>query len=206
MSAIAAATNLYRTIVSSLEHLSGVPALMLRLILAPVMMQAGWNKFQGWENTVAWFGNSEWGLGLPFPELMVALAAGSELVGGALLIPGLATRLVAIPLIVTMLVAIFSVHWENGWLAVSDASSWLANERVMEAVERKEKVKEILREHGNYSWLTGRGGVTILNNGIEFAAMYFVMLFSLLCTGGGRYTSLDYYISLWARKKQTVES
>jgi len=62
---------------------------------------------------------------------------------------------------------------------------------VLEAGERKQKIVAILREHGNYQYLTGRGSVTILNNGIEFAATYFVMLISLLFTGGGRYTSLD---------------
>lgn len=191
---IAQLRNHYHRVIDALAQAEGLPLLLLRIYLAPVMMQAGWNKFIGWENTVAWFGNTEWGLGLPMPELMAFLAASTELVGGALLLIGLATRLVAIPLMVTMIVAIFTVHWENGWLAISDASSWLANERVMEAVERKERVKEILQQNGNYSWLTGRGTVTILNNGIEFAATYFIMLLTLFFTGGGRYVSVDYWI------------
>ena len=172
--------------------LDGVPPLLLRLILAPVMIQAGWTKLTGFEGTVRWFEGS---LGLPLPELMVVLVIGAEFVGGILLLVGLATRLVAIPLMVTMLVAAFSVHWENGWLAISDASSWLANDQVMEAAERKAEIRSILREHGDYRWLTGRGSVTILNNGIEFAAMYFVMLLSLLFTGGGRFTSLDHWLA-----------
>ena len=86
------------------------------------------------------------------------------------------------------------VHWENGWLALSDASSWLANDRVSDAVEKKQRIIAILREHGNYRWLTSSGPVTILNNGIEFAITYFVMLLSLFFTGGGRYLSLDYWL------------
>ena len=144
---------------------------------------------------MAWFGNADWGLGLPFPELMVVLAAGTELVGGALLIPGIAVRLVSIPLMATMVVAALTVHLEYGWLAIADSSSWLANERVLESAERLERAKGILQEHGNYSWLTGRGSLVVLNNGIEFAATYFVMLLTLLFTGGGRYTSVDYYVS-----------
>ena len=93
-----------------------------------------------------------------------------------------------------MLVAILAVHWDNGWLVLSDSTSWLANERVMEAAERKSMAIAILKEHGNYAWLTGRGSITILNNGIEFAATYLIMLVSLLFTGGGRYTSIDYWI------------
>lgn len=195
MALVANVKNFYCDCVNALEQASGLPVLLIRLYLAPIMMQAGWTKFTGWENNVAWFGNSEWGLGLPFPELMVFLAGSAELVGGALLVIGLATRIVAIPLMVTMLVAMFAVHWENGWLAISDASSWLANERVMEAADRKDMVKSILKEHGNYSWLTSRGSVTILNNGIEFAATYFILLLSLLFTGGGRYTSVDYWLA-----------
>ena len=35
----------------------------------------------------------------------------------------------------------------------------------------------------------------VLNNGIEFAVTYLIMLFALLFTGGGRYVSVDYYLS-----------
>jgi uncharacterized membrane protein YphA (DoxX/SURF4 family) len=176
------------------SHLDGVPLLLLRLILAPVMLQAGYNKFAHFDDTAAWFGNADWGLGLPFPELMTALAGGTELVGGVLLLLGLGTRLIAIPLMFTMLVAIFLVHWDHGWLAISDASSWLANDRVLAAAEQKERITEILREHGDYDWLTSNGSVTLLNNGIEFAAMYFVMLAALFFHGAGRYVSLDYWL------------
>ena len=197
MSLIQSTYDLNERAVGVLRPMEGVAPLLLRLFLAPVLVQAGWNKIIGFENTVAWFGGS---LGLPFPELMAALAAGTEFFGGILLLVGLATRWVSIPLMFTMLVAIFAVHWPNGWLALSDASSWLANDRVLEAVERKARVVAILREHGNYAWLTGRGPVTILNNGIEFAATYFVMLLSLLFTGGGRYTSVDYWMARFVRQ------
>jgi uncharacterized membrane protein YphA (DoxX/SURF4 family) len=179
------ATKLYERCVEALKPADGVGPLVLRLYLAPVMIQAGWTKFAAFENTAAWFGNPDWGLGLPFPNLMTFLAASAELFGGVALVVGFATRLFAIPLIITMLVAMFAVHWENGWLAISDSSSWLANERVMEAAERRARAIEILREHGNYRWLTARGSITILNNGIEFAAMYLAMLISLLFTGDG---------------------
>ncbi|WP_345426119.1 DoxX family protein [Halioxenophilus aromaticivorans] len=184
-----------------LAHGDGVPLLLLRLYLAPVMMQAGWVKFAAWQDTVAWFGNPDWGLGLPMPEVMVFLAAAAELVGGALLALGLATRLAVVPLMATMLVAIFFVHWPNGWLAIADASSWLANQRVLEAAERKTQVIAILKQHGNYSWLTGRGSVTLLNNGVEFAATYFIMLLTLLFYGAGRYLSVDYWLNRYFSRR-----
>jgi putative oxidoreductase len=179
----------------------GIAPFLFRLYLAPVLMQAGYNKLVGFENTVAWFGNADWGLGLPMPAVMASLAIAAELFGAIFLLIGLATRWVTIPLMVTMLVAIFSVHIENGWLALADASSWLAdgtilyNESVMEAPEKKAAAISILKEHGNYGWLTSSGSITILNNGIEFAATYLIMLLSLFFTGGGKYTSVDYFLA-----------
>lgn len=187
--------KLYAKFTQGIAQLDGVAALALRLYLAPVLMQAGYNKLSHFSDTAAWFGNAEWGLGLPMPEVMVALAAGSEFVGGILLILGLATRLISIPLMVTMAVAAFSVHWKNGWLAIADPSSWLANEQVMASAEKLAAAKSLLQEYGNYDWLTSSGNFVILNNGIEFAVTYLLMLFALLIIGGGRYTSLDYWIA-----------
>ena len=187
--------KLYAKFTQGIAQLDGVAALALRLYLAPVLMQAGYNKLSHFSDTAAWFGNAEWGLGLPMPEVMVALAAGSEFVGGILLILGLATRLISIPLMVTMAVAAFSVHWQNGWLAIADPSSWLANEQVMASAEKLAAAKSLLQEYGNYDWLTSSGNFVILNNGIEFAVTYLLMLFALLIIGGGRYTSLDYWIA-----------
>ncbi|MEZ9199266.1 DoxX family protein [Shewanella sp. 10N.286.54.B9] len=193
--------QLYQKFLNTIRYAEGIAPLALRLYLAPVLMQAGYNKLSHFSDTAAWFGNPDWGLGLPFPELMVVLAAGTEFVGGGLLILGLATRLIAIPLSVTMLVAAFAVHWENGWLAIADASSWLANESVLASADKLDKAKEILQQHGNYEWLTSSGNFVILNNGIEFAITYLFMLMALIFMGGGRYTSLDYYI---AKRSQIV--
>ncbi len=182
-------------VLDRIRVLDGLPLLLLRLYLAPVLLQAGWNKLANFDDTAAWFGNPDWGLGLPFPELMTALAAGTEFFGALLLILGLAVRWVSLPLMITMLVAAITVHWPNGWLAIADSSSWLANDRVLESAERLARAREILEEHGHYPWLTGRGNVVILNNGIEFAATYFVMLMVLFFYGGGRYVSLDDWLA-----------
>ncbi|WP_197462737.1 HvfX family Cu-binding RiPP maturation protein [Neptuniibacter pectenicola] len=187
--------NRLQDILDRTRCVDGLAPLLLRLYLAPVFMQAGWNKLSHFEDTAAWFGNPDWGLGLPMPEVMAALAAGTELFGGALLIVGLAVRWISIPLMVTMLVAAFAVHWDNGWLAIADGSSWLANERVMEAQERLAAVKGVLQENADYDWLTGRGSVVILNNGIEFSITYLIMLFSLFFTGAGRLFSIDYWVA-----------
>ena len=53
----------------------------------------------------------------------------------------------------------------------------------------------LLREHGNYEWLTEHGSFVVLNNGIQFAATYFIMLAALMFWGGGRWVSLDHWIA-----------
>lgn len=188
-----------------LDHVRGVDflaPLALRLYLVPVFWMAGVSKLRWngeWadfglkqmypnDGVIQWFGNPDWGLGLPAPELMALLATYTEFFGAIALLIGLAVRWVSIPLMVTMAVAAVTVHWHNGWAAIANASSHPG------AAERLDRAKDILREHGNYDWLTGEGSIVILNNGIEFAVTYLVMLLALLFLGGGRFLSVDYWL------------
>ena len=185
---------------SRLDFAEGIAPLLLRIYLVPTFWMAGTKKIDfetmmPYESIVGWFGNPEWGLGLPFPTFMAFMAGWTEILGAVLLLLGLAVRWISVPLMVTMIVAAVTAHWAFGWQAIADPGAPFANERVIESAERLGVVKEILKEHGNYSWLTGRGSVVILNNGIEFAATYFIMLLSLFFTGGGRYTSADYWLN-----------
>ncbi|MEC9430589.1 MAG: DoxX family protein [Pseudomonadota bacterium] len=199
--------HIYQQIVARLQVADGIPLLLLRLYLAPVMIQAGWNKASSFDSIVDWFGNDDYGLGLPMPLVMAFLATAAELVGGVLLLLGALTRLVSIPLMVTMIVAMMSVHAKNGWLAIADASSWLAdgtillNENIMAAPEKLAAAKSLLQEHGHYDWLTSSGNFVVLNNGIEFAATYFIMLLVLFIYGGGRFFSVDFYVNKAMRSK-----
>lgn len=164
-----------------------VAPLALRLYLAPAFWMAGTNKLGAIDNTALWFEHS---LGLPLPTLMAWLAALTETVGAVLLVLGLALPLISIPLAVTMLVATFAVHWENGWAAIAASSN-------PEVAERLDAARSILKEHGNYEWLTEKGSFVILNNGVEFAVTYLFMLLVLFFYGGGRYVSLDFYLKRW---------
>jgi len=163
--------------------------LALRLYLVPVFWMAGTTKLQSIDSTIAWFGNPEWGLGLPFPTVLAYAAALSETVGAVLLLAGLAVRWISIPLMITMVVAAVTVHWENGWLAIAGSGS--------EAGQRLSGLLEWLsQEHpGRYEFVTELGSPVMLNNGIEFAATYFIMLLVLFFIGGGRYVSLDFWLA-----------
>jgi putative oxidoreductase len=54
-------------------------------------------------------------LGIPAPELMAIVVTAVETLGGLALIAGALTRWVAIPLAITMLVAIFTAHLSSGF-------------------------------------------------------------------------------------------
>lgn len=212
------------------ESFDGLAPLLMRLILAPVMIIAGYSKLNlgnadlAWpqrlladSNVVAWFGNSDWGLGLPFADVLALLAGWAEFAGGWLLLIGLFTRLVAIPLMITMVVAATTVHWDNGWFAITPADTqtsparvlnWVGIDGAKESLEnsnaakvRLETIKVLVAANGQPEYLYERGNIVILNNGIEFAAIYFVMLLSLFFVGGGRYVSLDYYLA--PRRRRT---
>ncbi|MEA3641236.1 MAG: DoxX family protein [Lamprobacter sp.] len=193
-----------RSLLDATRRVDFIAPLLLRLYLAPIFWMAGTKKFADFESTVAWFGNPDWGLGLPFPTVMAFLAASTETVGAVLLVVGLGVRLISVPLIVTMIVAMVTVHWQHGWLAIAEGSSSLfANERTIGAVERLDRAKEILREHGHYEWLTENGSLVILNNGIEFAATYLIMLVALFFIGAGRTLSVDDWIGRWLDRRGT---
>jgi len=180
------------------ESVDFIGPLLLRIYLVPVFWVAAnnkWNPFDSdssLEGTIAWFEHS---LELPFPVLNAYMAWSAEYFGAILLALGLATRWISIPLMFTMIVAVVTVHLENGWQALHDPMSAFAAENAVEAIDRLDRAKSILKEHGNYDWLTEHGSIVSLNNGIEFAATYFIMLLALFVIGGGKYISLDYWIA-----------
>ena len=168
--------------------------LLLRLYLAPIFILAGANKIENAEYLGPYFES----LGIPAPELMVYLAAYTEFLGGIALLLGLAVRWAAIPLMFTMIVAAATAHWDNGWHALPETELTVPWEWRTDLIEegniRKERAKDILRENSNYDWITSAGSITVLKNGIEFAATYFVMLLALFFMGAGRWFSVDYWI------------
>jgi uncharacterized membrane protein YphA (DoxX/SURF4 family) len=184
------------------KHLDFLAPLALRLYLVPVFWYAGMNKLADFNNVVEWFGNPDWGLGLPMPWLMAFLATATELAGAVLLLIGFGVRWVSIPLMITMLVAVFTVHIENGWQAVADKMSPFAPDDIDAAMEKLDRAKSILQEHGHYDWLTSSGNFVISNNGIEWAVTYFIMLLALFFMGAGKYLGIDFWL---ARKFSTAD-
>lgn len=76
--------------------------LLLRLVFGYFWLETGWAKLQNLDFFAGRF--AEWGI--PWPYFSAVLSSGTDLVGGALLMLGLATRLACVPMIVNMLVAL----------------------------------------------------------------------------------------------------
>ena len=99
--------------------------LLVRLALGTIMFAHGAQKVFGW-----WGGPgfSQWtNLTAPFAEmrpswLWMGAAALSELVGGAMVIMGLYTRIGAFFISCVMLTAILGVHWKYGFFFKTDGN------------------------------------------------------------------------------------
>jgi len=188
-------------LMDSTRKLDFLAPLAFRIFLAPIFILAGLAKLGAVDSTAAWFGS----LGIPAPTLMAWLAGLSEFVGGVLLIPGIAVRWVAVPLMISMAVAAGTAHWDNGWHALPETEltmPWEWRQDLIDgAIERRTMARNLLRRYGNYDWLTETGPITILKNGIEFAATYFIMLLSLFFTGAGR-LSVDHFVRRYLEKRE----
>lgn len=93
--------------------LTDIPLLLVRLTLAYGFYGPAMEKVRHFSSIPEWFGS----LGIPFPTLNAYMAVSTEVTGIVLLTLGLATRLISIPMIFVMLVAIATVHWKHGFEA-----------------------------------------------------------------------------------------
>ena len=103
-----------RLSLSPLARLAGFAPLAVRIIVGIIMFAHGLQKHQG---RPANFGGLLSQLGVPAPELMAYVVTFVELVGGALLIVGLLSRLSALLLTIDLVVAILLVKLNIGLIA-----------------------------------------------------------------------------------------
>ncbi|MGB5964091.1 MAG: DoxX family protein [Sulfurimonadaceae bacterium] len=104
-------TKLCEYIEPVLEKLQSLSLLFLRFILAYGFYEPAKTKWSDINSVAEWFGS----MGFPLPTLQAYMAASTEALGVLLLTVGFATRLISIPLIVVMIVAILTVHLGNGF-------------------------------------------------------------------------------------------
>jgi len=87
--------------------------LLARLVLAYGFYEPAMMKWKDITSVADWFGS----MGIPFPLLNAYMAASTEAIGVVLLTLGFLTRLISLPLIVIMIVAILTVHLPHGFSA-----------------------------------------------------------------------------------------
>ncbi len=110
--------EIFKKIINYLDKLKDVPPLLFRFVLTYGFYGTAMMKLKNFNGIVEWFGS----MGMPLPKLNAFLATGTETAGVVLLFLGLATRIISIPLIIVMIVAIMTVHLGNGFEAGNNGS------------------------------------------------------------------------------------
>lgn len=102
-----------KTLVSN----AGLEAVILRVPIGLILAAHGSQKLFAWFGGYGLDGTGQWmaSVGLNPGFIMALLAGSAEFFGGVALILGLLTRLAALINAVTMLVALFWVHWGKGF-------------------------------------------------------------------------------------------
>lgn len=86
------------------EKLAFIAPLATRVVVGLTYVQTGWGKWHHFHRIVQFFHT----LGIPFPTVNAFIVSSLELVGGSLIIAGLLTRLCAVGLSITMVVALIT--------------------------------------------------------------------------------------------------
>ena len=106
----------YRLLNLAAASLQSPFLLLVRLYWGWQFIETGWGKVNNIAKVTDFFTT----LGIPFPGLNAHFVAGLELVGGVLLVLGLASRLIALPLTINMLVAYIAADREALFSVLSD--------------------------------------------------------------------------------------
>lgn len=92
-----------------LSKIAWLPPLLLRLAIGYLFFESGKGKLLDIAKPTEYFRT----LGIPFPHVNAVLAGATECFGGLLVMAGLFTRAVSIPLAFVMLVAISTALWPD---------------------------------------------------------------------------------------------
>ncbi len=91
------------------DRLGWLAPLLARIAVGYVFLMTGWGKLHALDQITNYFRT----LGIPYPELQAPFVASVELVCGSMILVGLFTRVAALPLIGTMVVATATAQWPN---------------------------------------------------------------------------------------------
>jgi putative oxidoreductase len=112
----------YRLLIRLSSSLQSPFLLAVRLYWGWQFMQTGWGKLTNIDKIVQFFTS----LGIPAPALTAHFIATLEFGGGLLLMLGLGSRLIALPLVINMLVAYITADREALFSIFSDPDKFTA--------------------------------------------------------------------------------
>ena len=105
--------NYYQQCIMPIAHMTNLPLLFIRLVLAYGFYGPATMKWQNIQSVAGMFAET----GIPIPLFSTYLVATTEMLGAILLLVGLCTRFITVPLMIVMIVAITTVHWTHGFAA-----------------------------------------------------------------------------------------
>ena len=108
--------RLYGLLIQVGSSLQSLFLLLVRLYWGWQLIQTGWGKLHTLDKVTEFFAS----LGIPAPALNATFVASLELVGGILLVLGLASRLIAVPLVLNLCVAYVTADREALGSILSD--------------------------------------------------------------------------------------
>jgi putative oxidoreductase len=108
--------TLYRKYVQGMGKLHDLTLFLFRIILAIGFYSPAMMKVKNLEGVAEWFGSMSY----PFPMVSAILAMTTEVLGIVLLTLGFGTRVIALPMMFVMVVAIFTTHISNGFAAADN--------------------------------------------------------------------------------------
>ena len=116
------AEKYYRLLIRAASGLQSPFLLAIRLYWGWQFLQTGWGKLSAIHKVVGFFTD----LGIPAPALNAWFVSGLEFGGGLMLIVGLGSRLVALPLVIDMIVAYITADREALFSIFSSPEKFMA--------------------------------------------------------------------------------
>jgi putative oxidoreductase len=113
----------YGLLIAVASRLQSPLLLALRLYWGWQFFEDGKGKLLNLQNIAGYFGNT---LHIPFPYFNACLASATECIGGLLLLAGLGSRLVSLPLIFTMIIAYLTAEFDKVKHIFSDPDKFVS--------------------------------------------------------------------------------
>ena len=116
------AAKYYRLLIRAGAGLESLFLLAVRLYWGWQFAQTGWGKLSDIHRVIGFFTD----LGIPAPALNAWFVSGLEFAGGLLLILGVGSRLIALPLVIDMIVAYITADREALFSIISSPDKFMA--------------------------------------------------------------------------------